>query len=155
MIIGVGIDLIDIRRIERAIVRWGERLLARLFTVEEQRWAERLTVEPGARAAVYAKRFAVKEACAKALGRGFTGGILWRDLGVVNRTSGQPALHLTGQAAKRLADITPVGMVAQINVAISDEPPFAQALVIIWAAPPARDRESGQTSTSFPLGLSS
>ncbi|VBB68617.1 Holo-[acyl-carrier protein] synthase [invertebrate metagenome] len=134
MIIGVGTDLVDIRRIEQAIARFGERFLCRLFTTEERQRAGR--VGPAKRAASYAKRFAVKEACAKALGTGFRGGIIWHDFGTtVIGTSGRPAMCLTGQAARRLADITPARMVAWIDVTVSDEYPFAQAFVVISAVP--------------------
>jgi holo-[acyl-carrier protein] synthase len=131
MIIGLGSDLIDIRRIERTLERYGERFIARIFTPLERQKAERRAQ----RVATYAKRFAAKEACAKALGTGFRRGVFWRDLGVVNLPSGQPTLKLTGGAAKRLAELTPPGMVARIDLTMTDEPPIAQAMVIITAVP--------------------
>jgi holo-[acyl-carrier protein] synthase len=136
MIIGLGSDLIDIRRIEKTLQRHDRRFVERIFTPVEQAKSERRA----ARAASYAKRFAAKEACAKALGTGLRDGVFWRDMGVVNRASGEPTLHLTGGAAKRLAEITPAGMIAHINVTITDDYPLAQAIVIITAvAPPPQD----------------
>ncbi len=129
MIIGLGTDLIDIRRIEQTLERFGPRFINRVFTDLEQRKSERRV----ARAATYAKRFAAKEACAKALGTGFKNGVFWRDMGVINLPSGQPALELTGGAAKRLAEITPQGMKAQISLTLTDDFPLAQAIVIISA----------------------
>ena len=129
MILGVGSDLIDIRRIERTIQRYGERFLERVFTaVERQRSDPRAD-----RIASYAKRFAAKEACSKALGTGFRRGVYWRDLGVVNLPGGRPTLVLTGGAAARLKSMTPAGMSARIDVTLTDEPPLAQALVVITA----------------------
>ncbi|TMJ05775.1 MAG: holo-ACP synthase [Alphaproteobacteria bacterium] len=131
MIIGIGSDITDIRRIEKVIERHGERFLARIFTDAERARAERRakSVE------TYAKRFAAKEACAKALGTGMRAGVWWRDMGVVNLPSGRPTMKLTGGAAARLARLTPQGCVADIHVTITDEFPLAQAFVIIWAAP--------------------
>jgi holo-[acyl-carrier protein] synthase len=129
MILGVGTDLIDIRRIERTLARFGERFVERVFTATEQTKAERRSD----RAAAYAKRYAAKEACAKALGTGFRQGVYWRDIGVDNRPSGQPVLHLTGGAAERLAVLTPTGMMARIDLSLTDEPPFGHAVVIISA----------------------
>jgi holo-[acyl-carrier protein] synthase len=129
MILGVGTDLIDIRRIERILERFGGRFVERVFTATEQARAERRYD----RAAAYAKRYAAKEACAKALGTGFRQGVYWRDIGVDNRPSGQPLLHLTGGAAARLAALTPAGMTAQVDLSLTDEPPFGQAVVIISA----------------------
>ena len=129
MILGVGTDLIDIRRIERTLERFGERFVARVFTPAEQAKAERRFD----RAAAYAKRYAAKEACAKALGTGFRQGVYWRDIGVDNRPSGQPLLRLTGGAAARLAALTPAGMTARVDLSLADEPPFGQATVIISA----------------------
>ena len=129
MIIGLGSDLIDIRRIEQTLERFGSRFINRVFTDLEQKKSERRA----ARAATYAKRFAAKEACAKALGTGFKHGVFWRDMGVVNLPSGQPTLKLTGGAAKRLAEITPKGMSAQISLTLTDDYPMAQAIVIISA----------------------
>jgi len=133
MIIGIGNDLIDIRRIERTLERFGERFVARVFTD-----AERVKSDGRAnRAASYAKRYAAKEACSKALGTGFRRGVYWRDLGVVNLVGGKPTMSLTGGAARRLAEITPPGMVARIDVTLTDEHPLAQAIVIITAVPAA------------------
>jgi holo-[acyl-carrier protein] synthase len=131
MIIGIGSDLIDIRRIERIIERFGDRFLDRVFTAAERARAERRAGS----AATYAKRFAAKEACSKALGTGFRHGVFWRDLGVVNLPSGQPTLVLTGGALSRLQRLTPAGMRAEIALTLTDEPPLAQALVIITAVP--------------------
>src|ERR1051326_5071801 len=128
MILGVGSDLIDIRRIERAIERFGERFLDRIFTETERRRCERRGVT---RIPSYARRFAAKEAAAKALGTGFRRGVFWRDLGVVNHPSGQPGMRLTGGALSRLEAITPAGMQARLDVSLTDEPPLAQAVVII------------------------
>jgi holo-[acyl-carrier protein] synthase len=129
MIIGIGSDIIDIRRIERSLERFGRRFIDRIFTPVEQRKSE----ARAQRAASYAKRFAAKEACAKALGTGFRAGVFWRDMGVVNLASGKPTMQLTGGAARRLAEITPPGMVPQIDLTITDEHPQAQAIVIISA----------------------
>ncbi len=132
MILGLGSDLIDIRRIDKAIERFGDRFLDRIFTEVERRRCDR---RGATRAASYARRFAAKEATAKALGTGFRGGVFWRDLGVVNLPSGQPGMRLTGGALRRLAAITPAGMMARLNVSLTDEPPLAQAVVIITALP--------------------
>jgi holo-[acyl-carrier protein] synthase len=129
MILGVGSDLIDIRRIEKTLARFGERFIARVFTAEERRKAERRADA----AATYAKRYAAKEACAKALGTGFRAGVFWRDLGVVNLASGRPTLVLTGGALKRLEALTPPGTRVRIDLTLTDEHPIAQALVIISA----------------------
>jgi holo-[acyl-carrier protein] synthase len=129
MIIGIGSDIIDIRRIERSLERFGRRFIDRIFTPVEQRKSE----ARAQRAASYAKRFAAKEACAKALGTGFRAGVFWRDMGVVNLASGKPTMQLTGGAARRLAEITPPGMMPQIDLTITDEHPQAQAIVIISA----------------------
>jgi holo-[acyl-carrier protein] synthase len=129
MILGLGNDLIDIRRIEKTIERHGERFLERIFT-----GIERAKSDPRAqRAASYAKRFAAKEACAKALGTGLNRGVYWRDMGVVNLPGGKPSMRLTGGALKRLEKITPPGMRAQIDLTITDDFPLAQAFVIISA----------------------
>jgi holo-[acyl-carrier protein] synthase len=131
MIIGIGSDLVDVRRIARTIERHGERFLGRIFTE-----VERAKAEGRARGAeTYAKRFAAKEACAKALGTGMRAGVFWRDMGVVNLPSGRPTMRLTGGALARLAAITPAGCEARIDVTISDEGPIAQALVVITAVP--------------------
>jgi len=129
MIIGIGSDLIDIRRIEKTLERFGDRFVQRLYTDTEQRKSEGRRN----RAASYAKRFAAKEACSKALGTGFRKGVFWRDMGVVNLRSGKPTMALTGGAAARLAAITPKGFAAQIDLSITDDFPLAQAIVIISA----------------------
>ncbi len=131
MIIGLGSDLIDIRRIERVIEEYGDRFLDRIFTAAERAKCDRRAN----RAARYARRFAAKEACAKALGTGFRRGVFWRDLGVVNLPSGRPTMRLTGGALRRLAEITPAGMTPRLDVSLTDEPPMAQAVVIISAVP--------------------
>jgi len=131
MILGVGSDLIDIGRIEKTIARFGDRFLDRIFTGDERRRSDRRAH----RAASYAKRYAAKEACSKALGTGFRRGVFWRDIGVVTLPGGRPSLVLTGGALARLAAITPAGMAARIDVSLTDEPPLAQALVIITAVP--------------------
>lgn len=134
MIIGLGSDLIDIRRIEITLDRFGRRFTDRVFTEIEQRKSERRAQ----RAATYAKRFAAKEACAKALGTGLRAGVFWRDIGVVNLPTGQPAIQLTGGAARRLRQITPPGMTARIALSLTDDFPLAQAIVIISAEPETR-----------------
>ena len=133
MILGIGTDLVDIRRIERTIERHGDRFIHRIFTETERALAERRAN----RAATYAKRFAAKEACAKALGTGFRNGVFFRDLGVVNLSSGKPTMRLTGGALVRLQTMLPAGCEAQIDLAITDEYPMAQAFVIISAVPRA------------------
>ena len=132
MILGLGSDLIDIRRIERTIERFGDRFLDRIFTPSERQKSDNRLE----RAASYAKRYAAKEACSKALGTGFRRGVFWRDIGVENLRSGKPSLRLTGGAAARLQEITPSGLIAQIDLTMTDEPPMAQAMVIISALPP-------------------
>ena len=139
MILGLGSDLIDIRRIEKTIERHGERFLARIFTDIERAKSDRRA----ARAASYAKRFAAKEACAKALGTGLNHGVFWRDMGVVNLPGGKPTMALTGGALKRLEEITPPGYRAQIDLTITDDFPLAQAIVIISAVP-ERPKINGQ-----------
>ena len=129
MILGLGSDLIDIRRIEETLARHGERFIARLFTDIERAKSE----ARANRAASYAKRFAAKEACAKALGTGLNQGVYWRDMGVVNLPGGKPTMRLTGGALKRLEAITPPGHAAQIDLTITDDFPLAQAIVIISA----------------------
>ena len=131
MILGIGSDMIDIRRIEQAIERFGDRFLDRIFTDAERGKCDRRAN----RSASYARRFAAKEACSKALGTGFRDGVFWRDLGVVNLASGQPSMRLTGGALRRLEEITPDGMTARLDVTLTDEPPLAQAVVIITAVP--------------------
>jgi holo-[acyl-carrier protein] synthase len=129
VILGVGTDLVDIRRIERTLERHGEWFIARIFTATERALAERRAN----RAETYAKRFAAKEACAKALGTGFRKGVFFRDLGVVNLPSGKPTMILTGAAFTRLRAIVPDGHEPQIDLAITDEYPMAQAFVVISA----------------------
>jgi holo-[acyl-carrier protein] synthase len=131
MIIGLGSDIIDIRRIERSIERYGERFLNRIFTAAEREKSDARR----SRASSYAKRFAAKEACSKALGTGMAEGVFWRDMGVVNLASGQPSMVLTGGAAERLAALLPAGHEACIHLTITDEYPQAQAVVIISAFP--------------------
>lgn len=133
MIIGIGSDVLDIRRIEKTIARHGDRFLDRVFTPIERAKAEKRTER--IRAATYAKRFAAKEAASKALGTGFRAGVFWRDLGVVNLPSGQPTLRMTGGAAARLAAITPPGHRAEVALTMTDEFPYAQAMVVITAVP--------------------
>jgi holo-[acyl-carrier protein] synthase len=131
MILGIGSDLCDIRRIEKTLARHGERFTNRIYTGIERARAER----KANRAATYAKRFAAKEACAKALGTGMNRGVFWRDMGVVNQRSGQPTMVLTGGAAERLASLTPAGHEAVIHLTITDDHPYAQAFVVIEARP--------------------
>ena len=131
MIIGTGSDLCDIRRVEQTLERFGERFTRRCFTAIERQRSDRKL----GRAASYAKRFAAKEACAKALGTGFRRGVFWRDIGVVNKPSGQPTLHLTGGAAARLAALSPHGHAVHIHLTITDESPLAMAHVAIEALP--------------------
>ncbi|MCV3240102.1 holo-ACP synthase [Mesorhizobium sp. ZC-5] len=131
MIIGIGSDLIDIRRIEKSLERHGERFVARIYTDIEKARSERRR----GRAASYAKRFAAKEACSKALGSGISDGVYWRDMGVVNLPSGKPTMHLTGGAAAKLERLLPAGHRAVIHLTITDDFPLAQAFVIIEALP--------------------
>ncbi len=131
MIIGIGNDLCDIRRIEKTLATYGQRFVERCFTEIEQRKSDRRQ----ARAASYAKRFAAKEACAQALGTGLRLGVFWRDLGVVNLPSGQPTMRLTGGAAARLASLLPEGHAVHIHLTITDEFPLASAFVLIEARP--------------------
>ncbi|NBP71859.1 MAG: holo-ACP synthase [Alphaproteobacteria bacterium] len=131
MIIGIGSDLIDIRRIEKTLARFGDRFTNRCYTEIERRKSDKRLL----RAESYAKRYAAKEACSKALGTGFRKGVFWRDMGVVNLPGGKPTLELTGGALARLNDIVPDGMDVQIDLTITDEPPIAEALVIITAIP--------------------
>jgi holo-[acyl-carrier protein] synthase len=129
MILGVGTDIIDIRRLEKVLERFEERFLNRIYTdLERQKSENRKN-----RVASYAKRFAAKEACSKALGTGFRQGVFWRDMGVMNLKGGKPTVVLTGGAAIRLADITPAGMTSKIDISMTDEPPIAEAFVIISA----------------------
>jgi holo-[acyl-carrier protein] synthase len=131
VIIGIGSDLSDIRRIQGSLDRFGERFTNRVYTELERTRSERKTD----RASSYAKRFAAKEACAKALGTGMRRGVFWRDMGVINLRSGQPTMALTGGALKRLEEITPEGMKAVIHLSLTDDHPYAQAFVIIEALP--------------------
>lgn len=132
MIIGLGSDLIDIRRIEKTIERFGDRFLNRIFTPMERARSDRRHLT---RAESYAKRYAAKEACSKALGTGFRKGVFWRDMGVVNLSGGKPSMALTGGALARLESLIPAGFEAQIDISLTDEPPLAQAIVIISARP--------------------
>ena len=129
MIVGLGSDLTDIRRISDSLERFGDRFTRRLFTEVERTRSER----KGDRAASYAKRFAAKEACAKALGTGIRHGVFWRDMGVVNLPSGQPTMALTNGAKARLEALLPPGATARIHLSLTDEPPYAQAFVVIEA----------------------
>ena len=129
MIIGLGNDMVDIRRIEQTLERYGARFVARIFTDVEQKKSDRRAQ----RAASYAKRFAAKEACSKALGTGFRRGVFWKDMGVVNEPSGRPTMQLTGGAKEQLERITPAGHLARIQLTITDDYPYAQAIVIIEA----------------------
>jgi holo-[acyl-carrier protein] synthase len=131
VIIGLGNDVIDIRRIEKTLETYGDRFVSRLFTQVEIAKSDRRAE----RAASYAKRFAAKEACSKALGTGFRRGVFWKDMGVVNEPSGRPTMVLTGGAAEQLARITPPGQRAQIHLTITDDFPYAQAIVMIEAIP--------------------
>ncbi|RJF78652.1 holo-ACP synthase [Rhodopseudomonas palustris] len=135
MIIGIGSDLIDITRIAKVLDRHGERFLDRIFTDVERAKADRRANNANMVAATYAKRFAAKEACSKALGTGIRLGVWWRDMGVVNQRGGRPTMLLTGGAKARLDALTPAGMVAQIDLSITDEWPLAQAFVVISANP--------------------
>jgi holo-[acyl-carrier protein] synthase len=131
MIVGIGSDLIDIRRVEKVIERHGERFLSRIFTDAERAKAERRARSID----TYAKRFAAKEACSKALGTGIRQGVWWRDMGVINLPGGRPTMRLTGGALKRLESLTPPGFEARIDLSITDEYPMAQAFVVISVVP--------------------
>ncbi|HET9717626.1 MAG TPA: holo-ACP synthase [Pseudolabrys sp.] len=137
MIIGLGSDIVDVRRIAKVIERHGERFLGRVFTSVEREKAEKRanSIE------TYAKRFAAKEACAKALGTGLRAGVFWRDMGVVNMAGGRPTMNLTGGALARLRKITPSGCEARIDVSLTDEGPTAQAIVVISAVPASGVRD--------------
>jgi holo-[acyl-carrier protein] synthase len=141
LIIGLGSDFADIRRIEATLERFGERFVTRIFTETERARSDR----KADRAASYAKRFAAKEACAKALGTGLRAGVFWRDMGVVNARSGQPTLKLTGGAAKRLAAMTPPGMAPHIHLSLTDDHPYALAFVVIEALAPHEREVTGET----------
>ena len=129
MIIGIGSDLIDIRRIEKTLERFGDRFIERCYTEEERHYSDRRRL----RAESYAKRYAAKEACSKALGTGFRKGVFWRDIGVINLPSGKPTMRLTTVARSRLNELVPMGMDPQIDLTMTDEPPIAEAFVIITA----------------------
>ena len=131
MILGIGSDLCDIRRIERSLARFGERFTHRIFTAAERDKSDRRA----ARAGSYARRFAAKEACAKALGTGMRRGVFWRDMEVVNLPGGRPTLRLTGGALERLRAMTPAGHEPVVHVSLTDDPPLAQAFVVIEARP--------------------
>jgi holo-[acyl-carrier protein] synthase len=136
MIIGIGTDLCDIRRIEKSLLRFGDRFRNRIFTAAEQSRAEARGAKGNVGAAgTYAKRFAAKEACAKALGTGLSMGMHWKDMGVINRPSGQPTMTVSGAAAKRLAALMPLGHRPVIHLTMTDEYPYAQAFVVIEALP--------------------
>ncbi|MBU6371571.1 MAG: holo-ACP synthase [Alphaproteobacteria bacterium] len=137
MILGIGSDLIDIRRVARVLDRHGERFLNRLYTPTEQARARR---RPDKAADTLAKRFAAKEACSKALGTGISRGVYWRDMGVTNLSSGRPTMALTGGALARLKELTPEGWVADIHLSLTDDHPLAQAIVVISARPDAPGR---------------
>ena len=134
MILGIGSDLCNIERIQKSLDRFGERFVTRVFTDTERAKAE---VRPFTRAGTYAKRFAAKEAFSKAVGTGFKRGVFMKDIGVVNKASGAPTLHLTGGARERLDEMTPEGHAAEIHLTMTDDFPFAQAFVIITATPAA------------------
>jgi holo-[acyl-carrier protein] synthase len=138
MILGIGSDLTDIRRIRETLDRFGDRFVHRIFTAVEQKRAQRR----GDPAASFAKRFAAKEACAKALGTGLSAGVFWRDMGVINAPSGQPTMALTGGAAERLAALTPAGMRPVIHLSLTDDHPYAQAFVVIEALDQAMGAEA-------------
>ena len=140
MILGIGSDIVDIRRIERSLARFGERFTLRLYTELERTRSER---RPNQRAASYAKRFAAKEACAKALGTGISRGVYWRDMGVINLKSGQPTMHLTGGAALRLAEMTPPGLKPCIHISLTDDYPLALGFVMISAELAPMEPEPG------------
>jgi holo-[acyl-carrier protein] synthase len=140
MILGIGSDIIDIRRVEKTLARFGDRFTHRVYTERERARAER---RPRDRAATYAKRFAAKEACSKALGTGLKKGVFWRDMGVSNLPSGQPTMALTGGAAARLAAMTPPGLTAHIHVSLTDDYPLAVAFVIISAELPQTPLSEG------------
>jgi holo-[acyl-carrier protein] synthase len=131
-VLGLGSDLCNIERIENSISRFGDRFINRVFTDVERARAEK---RPLTRAGTYAKRFAAKEACSKALGTGFRSGVFMRDMGVINLPSGAPTLALTGGAAERLAQLTPAGHLAEVHLTMTDDHPWAQAIVLITARP--------------------
>ena len=137
MILGLGSDLTDIRRIQASLDRFGDRFTLRVFTDLERTRSDRKADRAGS----YARRFAAKEACAKALGTGMSQGVFWRDMGVVNLRSGKPTMRLTGGAARHLAAMAPEGHIPVIHVSLTDDKPFAQAFVIIEAVPAALARD--------------
>jgi holo-[acyl-carrier protein] synthase len=139
MIIGIGSDIIDITRIEKVIGRHGDRFIDRIFTEAERAKAERRSAMPKLIWATYAKRFAAKEACSKALGTGIRRGVWWRDMGVINLPGGRPTMNLTGGALARLESLTPPGHEARIDLTITDDWPLAQAFVMISAFPAVRE----------------
>lgn len=141
MILGIGSDIIDIRRIEQTLERFGDRFIHRVYTETERARAERKPLE---RAATYAKRFAAKEACSKALGTGLKQGVFWRDMGVINMPSGQPTMRLTNGAARRLQQLTPEGLTPHIHVSLTDDYPLAVGFVIISAELNPIDLETRQ-----------
>jgi holo-[acyl-carrier protein] synthase len=147
LIIGVGSDLTDIRRIAQTLERFGERFETRVFTELERARSNR---KPD-RAASYAKRFAAKEACAKALGTGMRRGVFWRDMGVANARSGQPTMVLTGGAAERLAAMAPAGHKPVIHVSLTDDHPYAQAFVIIEAVPETPAPQTARVAAVEPI----
>jgi len=150
MILGLGSDLIDIRRIEAALDRFGERFIRRCFTPDERATAEgRLR-----RVETYAKRYAAKEAVAKALGTGLAEGVSWQEIGVVNEPGGRPVVRLSGRAATRLASLTPPGHRAQVDLTLSDEPPIAHAIVLISAVPLLQGDVTVSAEMAKPLALS-
>jgi holo-[acyl-carrier protein] synthase len=144
MIIGLGSDLVDVRRIAKVIDKYGDRFLDRIYTPAERAKAERRVTK----VETYAKRFAAKEACAKALGTGFRKGVFWRDLGVVNLPGGKHSMKLTGGALQRLRAITPPGCEATIDISLTDEGPTAQAIVIISAVPSVAHGAPGEGEES-------
>jgi len=144
MILGIGSDIIDIRRVQKVIERHGERFLSRIFTDVERAKAERRAKSVD----TYAKRFAAKEACSKALGTGIRQGVWWRDMGVVNMPSGRPTMALTGGARKRLDALTPKGYLAQIDLSITDEGPMSMAFVVISAVPTGKPRRKRAAAKS-------
>ena len=139
MILGLGSDLVDIRRIEKTLDRWGDKFIERCFTDTEKRRSETRY----GRVASYAKRFAAKEACSKALGTGIRMGVNWREMGIVNLPSGKPTIVLAGSAAERLASLVPEGFEARIDLTITDDYPLAQAFVVISAVPTGWPRPPG------------
>ncbi|HWW46508.1 MAG TPA: holo-ACP synthase [Xanthobacteraceae bacterium] len=152
MILGLGSDVIDIPRIEKVLARHGERFLNRIFTDAERAKAARRAKSHKMLVATYAKRFAAKEACSKALGTGIRQGVWWRDMGVVNLPSGRPTLALTGGALHQLNMMTPPGYVAKIDLTMTDDWPLAQAMVIISAVPAADAGAFGLAPRSLPPG---